>query len=145
MLRLASQVSWAASLSRLRGVAEIVMAKPFCSMARDLAFEAAEMVDIGDDAFADVAAHRRDQRHAAGRHVDDLAGIFAAVRQHVAAEQVDAHALVAPAFLRHAAAMCDFGCGSAMRRRTLADEVRAADYSRFVNGPLAGAISDNAG
>ena len=42
---------------------------------------------------------RRDQRHAARRHVDDLAGKLAAVRQHVAAEQVDLDALVAAAIL----------------------------------------------
>ena len=99
MWRLASQVSWAASLSRLRGVAEIVMAKPFSNVARDRAFQPAEMVDIGDDALADLPADRRDQRHAAGRHVDDLAREFAPVGQHVAAEQVDAHALVPPALL----------------------------------------------
>jgi hypothetical protein len=42
------------------------------------------MVDIGDDALARLADDGRD--HAAGRHVDDLARIFAAVGQHVAAE-----------------------------------------------------------
>ena len=99
MLRLASQVSWAASMSRFRGVAAIVMAKPFCELARDLALQPAEMVDIGDDAVADIAGNRRDQGDAAGRHVDDLAGEFAAIRQHVAAQQVDADALMAPAFL----------------------------------------------
>ena len=67
--------------------------------ARDLAFEPAEMVDIGDDAFARLADDRRDQRHAAGRHVHDLAGKLAAVGQHIAAEQVDAHALKAAALL----------------------------------------------
>ena len=66
---------------------------------RDLAFEPAQMIDIGDDAFAWCAADRRDQRHAAGRHVDDLTGKFAPVRQHVAAEQIDLHALMAAAVL----------------------------------------------
>ena len=99
MLRLASQVSWAASLSRLRAVASIVMAKPFSKMRAIVAFEPAQMIDIGDDALARLAGDRRDQRHAARRHVDDLAGKLAPVRQHVAAEQVDLDALVAAAIL----------------------------------------------
>ena len=37
------------------------------------------------------------QRHAAGRHVNDLARKFPAVDQHIAAEQIDLHALKAPA------------------------------------------------
>src|SRR5580692_3266541 len=67
--------------------------------ARDVAFEPAQMIDIGDDALARRAAHRRDQRHAPRRHVDDLAGKLAAVRQHIAAEQVDLDALMAAAVL----------------------------------------------
>ena len=97
MCRLASQVSWAASLSRLRALAEMVMAKPLSIVARDLALEPAEMIDIGDDPFARLADHRRHQRHAARRHVDHLAGKFAPVLQHIAAEQVDLDALKAPA------------------------------------------------
>ena len=65
--------------------------------ARDVAFEAAQMIDIGDDAFAGLAAHRRDQGHAAGRHIHDLAGEFPPVGQHVAAEEVDADPLKSPA------------------------------------------------
>ena len=57
------------------------------------------MVDIGDDPLADFADDRGDHRHAAGRHVNDLARIFLPVGQHVAAQQVDAHALMAAAFL----------------------------------------------
>ncbi len=63
----------------------------------DRAFEAADMVYIGDDALARLARHRRDQGHAARRHVGNLAGKLAPVRQHVAAEQVDAHTLKPPA------------------------------------------------
>src|SRR6185437_8108874 len=68
--------------------------------AGDLALEPAEMVDIGDDAFAGIANHRSDQGYAAGRHVDDLTRKFAPVGEHVAAEQVDLDPLMAPAFLR---------------------------------------------
>ena len=83
---MASQVSWAASLSRLRKVASIAL-KP------------AEMVHVGDDAFAGVADDRRDNGDAAGRHVDDLARKFAPVGQHVAPEQINLDALVASALL----------------------------------------------
>ena len=50
-------------------------------------------------ALALYASDRRDQRHAARRHIDDLAGEFAAVGQHIAAKEVDAHALEAAALL----------------------------------------------
>ena len=64
-----------------------------------MAFQAAQVIYLGYVAIADVAAHRREQCHATRRHVDHLAGKLAAIRQHVAAEQIDADALVAPAFL----------------------------------------------
>ena len=67
--------------------------------ADDRAFEPADMIDIGDDALARLAAHRADDRHAAGRHVEHLAGEFAPVGQHVAAEQIHAHALEAALLL----------------------------------------------
>ena len=67
--------------------------------ARDLAFKPAEVVDIGNDAIPRRARHGRDQSHATGRHIDDLAGKLAAIRQHIAAEQVDLDALVAAAVL----------------------------------------------
>ncbi|BBO07240.1 hypothetical protein BwSH20_26110 [Bradyrhizobium ottawaense] len=54
------------------------------------------MVEIGDDAVADIADAGGEQREAARRHVDHLAGEFAAVRQHVAAEQVHLHPLETP-------------------------------------------------
>ena len=63
------------------------------------ALEPTQVVDIGHHPLMLPAADRRDQRHATGRHFDDLAGKLATVRQHVAAEQVHAHALIAPAFL----------------------------------------------
>ena len=68
--------------------------------ARDLAFEPAEMIDVGDHPFARLAGDRRNQSHAARRHVDDLARKLAPVGQHIAAEQVDPHALMTAAFLR---------------------------------------------
>ena len=57
------------------------------------------MIDISDNAFARLPGDRRDQRHAARRHIHNLTGEFTPVRQHVAAQQVDAHALKAPALL----------------------------------------------
>ena len=45
------------------------------------------------------AGNRCDDGDTAGRHIDDLAWEFAAIRQHIAAEQIDANALVAPALL----------------------------------------------
>jgi hypothetical protein len=65
----------------------------------NVAFEPSQMVDIGNDALAGSAGNGGDQRYAARRHVNDLAGKFAAVGQHIAAEQVHAHALVAAAIL----------------------------------------------
>jgi len=57
------------------------------------------MVDIGNDAVSDITRHRRDQRDAARGHVNDLAGIFSPIRQHVTAEKVHRDALVPSAFL----------------------------------------------
>ena len=57
------------------------------------------MVEIGDHAVADIADAGRQQGQSARRHVNNLARKFTAVRQHIAAEQVDADALMAPAFL----------------------------------------------
>ncbi len=99
MSRLASQVSCAASLSRLRGVAPDGHGEAVVDDPGDLAFDAADMVEIGDDAVADIADARREQGQPARRHIDHLAGEFAAVGQHVAAKQVDFHPLEAPTFL----------------------------------------------
>ena len=57
------------------------------------------MVHVSNDAVAHSAGNRRDQGDAAGRYIDDLAGEFAAIRQHVAALQVDANALMPSALL----------------------------------------------
>ena len=73
--------------------------EPVREYARDVPFQSAQVIHIGDHPFAGLAADRRDQRHAAGRHVDHLAGKFAPVRQHVAAQEVDADALKPPTFL----------------------------------------------
>ena len=66
--------------------------------ARDHAFDASDMIDIGNHALAETPALRRDHGHAARRHVDHLAGKFPAILKHVAGEQVDLDALV-PAML----------------------------------------------
>src|SRR5229473_3179309 len=61
--------------------------------AGDLAFDPADMVEIGDDAIADIADAGRQQGEPPRRHIDDLAWKFAAVRQHIAAEQMNPHPL----------------------------------------------------
>src|SRR6266850_5501332 len=68
-------------------------------LARDHAFEPAHVIHIGDDALVELADDRGDERHAALRHVGDLAWIFVPVSQHVAPEQIDAHARIAPTLL----------------------------------------------
>jgi hypothetical protein len=73
--------------------------KAVVEKARDLAFEPAEMIGIGDHSFARIAYDRRNHGHAARRYVDHLARKFAAIGQHVASEQVDLDALMPPAFL----------------------------------------------
>jgi len=50
------------------------------------------VVDIGDHALPRLAGHRRLHRDVAGRHVHDLAGEFPPIREHVATQQIDAHA-----------------------------------------------------
>ena len=69
--------------------------------ARDVAFEPPEMIDVGDYALARLAGDWRNHCHAAGRHVHDLTGEFAAVGKHIAAEKIDADALKAAALLAH--------------------------------------------
>src|SRR5882762_4842912 len=67
--------------------------------ARDHAFEPAHVIHIGDDALVELADDRGDERHAALRHVGDLAWIFVPVSQHIAPEQIDAHARIASTLL----------------------------------------------
>ena len=67
--------------------------------SRNFTLEPAQMVDVSDDAFARLTRDRRIERHASRRHVDHLTRIFPAIRQHVAAEKVNLHALMPPAFL----------------------------------------------
>ena len=79
-----------------------------------MTFETAQMIDISDDAFAGLADDRRDQRHAARRHIHDLTGKFTPVGQHVAAQQVDADALKAPTLFAERPQCRSFGRGNAM-------------------------------
>ena len=81
-LRLASQVSLAASWSLRRTRAVDRHGEAAFEYAHDLAVDAADMIDIGDHALAETAGDRRHQRRAARRHVDGLAGIFAPVLEH---------------------------------------------------------------
>jgi hypothetical protein len=70
-------------------------------VARDLAFEAPEVLEVQDDPLADRALHGSRQQEAAGRDVHGLAGVFFVARQHVAPEQREGNAAV-PAALRRA-------------------------------------------
>jgi hypothetical protein len=54
---------------------------------QDLALEPADMVDIGDDAFADLAKIGSHQRRAAWRHIQNLAGKFLLIGEHIAPKQ----------------------------------------------------------
>src|SRR3978361_1022816 len=88
MSRLASQVSWAASLSRLRAGGPTLVEKAFAIIgvvmpatghgkaivdnAGDLALDPADMVEIGNDAIADIADAGPQQGQSTRRHIDDL-------------------------------------------------------------------------
>ena len=67
--------------------------------ADDRSFETAEMIDVGNDAFALSPGHRRDNRHSSRRHVDDLTGKLAPISQHISAKEIDAHTLKASPFV----------------------------------------------
>ncbi len=64
--------------------------------AGNLALDPADMVEIGDHAVADIADAGRQQGQPAGGHIDDLARKFAAVRQHIAPQQMNPHTLKTP-------------------------------------------------
>jgi hypothetical protein len=53
-------------------------------VANDCSFDPSHSVKIDDDAFADLAPDRANDRDAAGRNVDRPAWIFAPVGQHIA-------------------------------------------------------------
>ena len=68
------------------------------------------MIDIGDDGFADLRFDFRDEGDAARRHIDGLAGIFLPVLQHIAAGELDLHALMlAPLLVEREHANCASG------------------------------------
>src|ERR687897_244622 len=71
--------------------------KALACVPRDLAFHPPDMFEVEHDPLADRALDRCDERDAAGRHVDGLAGVFLAVGEHVAAEQRQPHPVVPPA------------------------------------------------
>lgn len=62
-------------------------------------FDAADMIDIGDHPLADAGRDRRDDRSAAGRHIDGLAGIFPTVLEHEATEERHGDTLEPPPVL----------------------------------------------
>ena len=85
------------------------------------------MIEGGDDPLAGDAAHRADDRHAAGRHAEHLTGKFTPVGQHVAAKQVHGQALEAALFLVRGKTLSIF-CSTDMPRhlrRILAAQERA--------------------
>ncbi|MNL60213.1 hypothetical protein D3C87_1840090 [compost metagenome] len=65
-------------------------------LGQDRAFNAAHVIQIGDDALTDDARHGRDHHGVAGRHGQDLTGKFPPVRQHVATENRHVDALKTP-------------------------------------------------
>ena len=95
---MASQVSCEAILSRLRIAAAIEKAKPSAVWRVTSPSIRPELFEVDDDALAHLSLDGGDHQAAAGRQVDDLAGIFLQVRQHVAAEQGDRDAVVPPPF-----------------------------------------------
>ena len=66
-------------------------------MPGNRSFDAADLVDIADDALAQGAFDGRDHGNSARRHVDGLAGKLLAAFQHIAAEHRDPNALIAAA------------------------------------------------
>ena len=56
-------------------------------------FDAAEMVDIGDNTFIGARPALAGDVHVARRHIDDHALEFIVIRQHQAALHVDRHPL----------------------------------------------------
>jgi hypothetical protein len=68
-------------------------------MARDRSFNAADLIQISDDALADAALGGSREGDAARRNVDGLARIFASIFEHVAARQHHFDALMTTALL----------------------------------------------
>src|SRR4051794_2729509 len=95
-----SQVSCSASFSRFISGSDIESAKPFFVWRAITPSIRPSWVEINDDALAEFAANRCEQRYAADRHVERLTGIFPLVGQHVAAENGHLHPLVAALFNR---------------------------------------------
>lgn len=65
-------------------------------LPRGHAREAAELIEIDHNLFANPGLDRRKQRHVARRHFNRLAGELPSVFQHVAPEESDGHALKTP-------------------------------------------------
>ena len=63
------------------------------------AFDASDVIDIGDDMLAGEAGDRGGERCAVGRNVDGPAGEFAPALQHVASGERQAMATVSPAII----------------------------------------------
>jgi hypothetical protein len=66
------------------------------------ALDATEVIEISNDAFAELDADRRQQRRAACGCIDQPAGVLLLVGTHEAAEQGDREPLVAPTIRRNA-------------------------------------------
>src|SRR5262245_57300389 len=63
--------------------------------AHDLAFDAADVVEIGDDPFSDGDRHGRADRRAASRDINELAGVLFLALPHEAPDQRDSDPLMA--------------------------------------------------
>ena len=68
-------------------------------MAGNNPFQSADVIHIGDHALGYLSANRREECHAARRHVGDVAGKLAPIGQHETAEEIDLDPLKTPAFL----------------------------------------------
>src|ERR1700722_5431680 len=71
----------------------------FLEMARDSSFNAADLIQISDDALADAALGGSREGDAARRNIDGLARIFASIFEHIAARQNHFDALMTTALL----------------------------------------------
>ena len=72
---------------------------PAFEMARDSSFNAADLIQISDDALADAALGGSREGDAARRNIDGLARIFASIFEHIAARQNHFDALMTTALL----------------------------------------------
>ncbi len=99
--------------------------EPQFGVPYDLTLDPAEMLDVEDDSLADEASHRCHDGDPARGHVEGLARIFLAARQHVAAQERDADALMPPAVDRTGSGM---GLGTGAEGHCFRDRFRSINH-----------------